>query len=92
MARLVPQISNVRTRQLVETKPATYVEAEPFAQRMLIVLTYLPSVTSIHAMERLNVFQEDLEIPAYQMLIVSISQDAETEPATFVELEKFVIQ
>ena len=90
---IVIQTLIARLSQLVEMKPATYVEAEPSVQHILIVPTCQQGAILIHAMERLNVYLEVQEIPAYRMLTVSINQDVElAKPVAPAEPEKFVKQ
>ena len=84
---IVLQTRNVKPSQLAEQTLATYAEAEPSAQHILIVLICLQSATLIHVMEKLNVSQEDQEALVYQKLIASSSQDAEMELATLAEPE-----
>ena len=71
---------------------ATYVEAEPSALTITNAHLCQQSVILIHALEMLNVSQEDLELVVFQMLIARPSQLAETELATFAEAERFVLQ
>jgi len=93
LEKIVLKTLIAKLRQSAETEPATLAEPELFVKVILIVSFYQQSVPLTHATARPNVSQEDLEIPAYQMLTAKPSQGAVASiPAIPVDLENSALQ